>query len=118
MRWKVFYSDGKTISSEDCTPFSIERRVNVQVIIQEDPNHGWVALTGYDYYMWDARGGRAKWFKGNDPGWFQYITSPGSKCVLLGEFIDTKAYNEIFEIARKDMLFQKKTGFANDERKP
>jgi hypothetical protein len=116
--WKVYYSDGTTICSEDCTPFAIIRRIGVQVIIQGDPDHGWVSLTGYDYYMWDARGGKAKWFRGNEPGWFQYITQPGSKCVLLGEYIDNKAYGKVVELAHKDRIFLNKTGFANDERRP
>jgi hypothetical protein len=118
MKWKVYFSDGATISSNEATAFTIVRRVGIQAIIQEDPTHGWVVLTGYDYYMWDRRGGKAKWFKGNDPGWYQYITQPGEKCVLLGEYIDTAAYNKILEQANKDLIFASKTGFAADERKP
>ncbi len=118
MKWKVYYSDGRTVSSENCTAFAIERRVGIQVIIQEDPDHGWVALSGYDYYMWDARGGIPQWFKGDRPGFFQYMTQPGSKCILLGEFIDKRAFNKVSEQAQKDRMFLNKTGFAANEIRP
>ena len=68
--------------------------------------------------MWDTRGGAAQWFKGNEPGWFQYIIQPGSKCVLLGEYINKKSFSEIFELARNDPDFKPKSGFASDEKRP
>jgi hypothetical protein len=118
VKWKIYYSDGKTISSEDATPFSIERRVGVQVIVQEDPEKGWLALPPYDYYMFGARGGAPKWFPGDQVGLFQYITQPGSKCILLGEWVDDIIYRKILNRATEDRMFACKTGYAPWERQP
>lgn len=115
--WKIYYSDGSTISSEDATPSSIIKRTGVQVIIQENSEKGWVAVCGYDYFMWDDRGAGAKWFRGDDGGFFQYITQPGSKHILLGEWVDDVVYREILNRANEDRMFANKTGCAPWERK-
>jgi hypothetical protein len=118
LKWRVYYSNGSVISSEDCSPFELTPRVGVQVILQEKPDIGWVALSGYDYFMWDDRGGGPKWFRGDEAGFFQYITQPGEKCVLLGEWVDDEVYGEILREANKDReFFNKKTGWSPHERK-
>jgi len=115
----VYYSDGKTVSSEDATPFSIKRRADVQVIIQASKDHKWVTLSGYDYYVWDDRGGGAKWFGVDIFGLHHYLLHPGYKCVLFGVVIDKDRFREIFDIARNDMMFlQSKEIFAKDEKQP
>ena len=116
MKWKIFYSDGTAISSQDATPFSIIERANVQVIIQESSDHNWLTLSGYDYYMWDDRGGGDKWFGGDGEGLSSYIRKPGYKCVLIGDFIDKKLFRKIYNQARSE--FGNKESFASGERKP
>ena len=118
MRWRVYYSDGSTICSEDATPSSLARRVGIQAIVQEDPEKGWIILCGYDYFVWDARGGPPKWFRSDEGGFFQYITQPGSKHILLGEWIDDLAYREVLNRANADRTFAAKTGYTPWERKP
>ena len=92
MSWKVYYSDDTTISSEEATPFNIDRRGDVQVIVQESDDHNWVTLSGWDYYMWDDRGGGAEWFGGDREGLSSYIRKPGYKGVLIGDFIDKELF--------------------------
>lgn len=116
--WTIYYSDGSTITSNDATPASITRRVGVQAIVQEDAEKGWIIVCGYDYFMWDARGGKAKWFKGDDVGFYQYITQPGSKYILLGEWVDDAAYRAILQRANEDRAYANKTGYAPWERMP
>lgn len=116
MSWKVFYSDDTTISSEDTTPFGIDHRADVQVIIQDSPAHGWVTVSGYDYYVWDARGEETKWWGVDRFGRDHYLLQPGFKCVLFGTMIDKKTFREIFDRARSE--FGNKEVFANDERHP
>ena len=119
MNWKVYYSDDSTISSENATPFSIEKRADVQVIVQESADHKWVTLSGYDFYMWDARGGKARWWGGDHFGFNHYLLQPGSKCVLFGTHIDNNRFREIFDVARDDIMFLQSKGiFAKDERHP
>ena len=119
MSWKVYYSDGVTISSEDATPFSIEKRADVQVIIQESKDHKWVTLSGYDFYMWEDRGGGAIWWGGDHFGLNHYLLQPGYRCVIFGTHIDKDRFRKIFDKARDDMMFlQPKEIFTKDERHP
>ena len=116
MSWKVFYSDDTAISSLDATPFSIDRRAGVQVIIQDSADHSWVTNSGYDYYTWDTRGAETKWWGVDIFGLHHYLLQPGSKCVLFGTMIDKKTFREIFDRARSE--FGNKEVFATDERHP
>lgn len=116
MKWAVYYSDGSRISDEDTTPYNIEKRVDVQVIVQISHDHNWVTLSGHDFYCWDDRGGRPRWYKATKSGLDQYLMRPGFKCVLFGYEIDKQKFNEIFDKARKD--FGEKLGFESNERQP
>jgi hypothetical protein len=116
VNWKVYYSNETTISSEEATPFSIEKRDGVQVIVQGSEEHKWRTLSDYDYYMWDARGGDARWFGGDREGLSTYLRQPGHKCVLIGEFIDDKLFRKIFDKAREEL--GNKEAFTRDERHP
>ena len=118
MNWKIYYSDGFTISSENATPFSIPSiyREGVQVIIQGDNEHKWLTLSGEDYYVWDDRGRGAKWWRCNRQGLDHYLRQPGSKCVLFGTWIETEDYREVFNRARKE--WGNKEIFSPEERRP
>ena len=118
MDWQIYYSDGSVISSDEATPYNLIQRVDVQVIIQEHPDKGWIGLSGYDYFMWDDRGGGFKWFRGDLFGLYHYLTTPGKKAVLLGTWVDDEVYNGIMEQVQKDRIFLNKTGKAKREREP
>lgn len=124
LKWKIYYSDhakdhDTSVSSEQATPFSITRRADVQVIVFESHDHKWRTLSGYDYYYWDSKEREARWWGVDIFGLHHYLLQPGHKCVLFGTIIDKDRFNEIFNMAREDMLFlQPKVIFANDERQP
>jgi hypothetical protein len=124
VKWKIYYSDhtkehDTSVNSEQLTPFGIDRRDDIQVIVQESADHGWVTLSGYDYYIWDARGGDAKWFGVDLFGLYHYLLQPGYKCTLFGVMLDKVRFGEIFNLAREDMNFtQPKEAFATNERHP
>lgn len=114
--FRVYYSDGSVIGSEDFTPFEIPRRGDVQVITQESLDHNWVTRSGKDYYVWDDRGGGFRWFGVDIFGLHHYLLQPGRKCVLFGTEIDSKRFNEIFNRARDE--FGDKESFERRERMP
>lgn len=116
MTFGIYFSDGSMVSSEHCTPQAIDPRAGVQVIIQDNPDHGWDSLSGYDYYVWDARGDEVKWWGCDRFGLHHYWLQPGWKCILFGTMIDKKTFREIFDRARSE--FGVKTAFNNYERKP
>lgn len=115
MRWEVFYSDKRTISSEEISPEKVDRRADVQVIIQESPDHKWVTLSGYDYYVWDTHGKETKWWGVDIFGKHHYDLRPGWKCTLFGTMIDKDTFREIFDLARSK--FGEKKLFSKDERR-
>ena len=116
MKWCIYYSDGKTISDEDATPFRIERRSDVQVLVQESPDHNWVTTSGFDYYVWETKGEETKWWGADIFGLHHYLLQPGFKCVLFGVMIDKKTFRAIFDRAREE--FGNKEVYSTDERKP
>ena len=84
MKWKIYYSDHSenrdtSVSSEYETPSSIARRADVQVIILESSDHKWVTLSGYDYYIWDDKGGGERWWGVDIFGKIHYELQPGWK---------------------------------------
>jgi len=117
MRWAVYYGpDNEYVTSEQATPWSIERRGGVQVIVQESGEHKWVTKCKTDYYVWDTRGGPPAWFGADISGLQQYLMQPGHKCVLFGYEIDRARFNEIFDRARAE--FGEKVIFEADEQRP
>ena len=116
MKWIVYYSDGRTISDWQVSPYKIPRRADVQVIVQRSPEHNWVTLSNYDFYVWDKRGGEAQWYEADHFGLDHYLLQPGLKCVLFGTRIDKKQFKEIFDRAREE--FGKKEAFMPKERHP
>ena len=114
--FSVYYTDGSVIKGNESGPFEIERRADVQVITQPDNDHRWVTLSGYDYYIWDDRGGGHQWFGVDLFGLHHYLLQPGEKCVLFGVMIDRGRFREIFDKARAEM--GEKTGYTVTERRP
>lgn len=116
MEWKVYYGDGSTFSSRDGTPQRAPG-LDVQMIVVSSHDHGWRSVTG-DYYVWDYRGGKTRWWGVDLFGLWEYLfTQSGYKCVLAGKMTSNKQFDKISRDAMKDPDFQKKTTFANKERK-
>jgi len=116
MKWQIYYSNGTTINDENATPISINSRADVQVIMQENPDHNWLTTSGFDYYVWDTKGEETKWWGADIFGLHHYLLQPGTRCVLFGTMIDKKTFREIFDRARNE--FGEKSGYTKDERKP
>lgn len=116
LHWAIYYSDGSSMGSNDATPFSIEHREDVQVIIQEDQEHKWISLSGSDFYYWDDKGYGPRWWRADRQGRDHYLRQPGSKCILFGTWIETVDFRKIFNQARED--FGNKEIFDPYEKKP
>jgi hypothetical protein len=117
MKWKIYYDNGTAFSNRDGNVVDAPAR-GVQVIVQVDKYHGWYTETAYDYYIWDDRGEGHKWIGVDFVGVIDYIIEPGWKCILLGRTVSNKRFNEIFQKAKNDLEFGKKTAFRRWEKKP
>ena len=99
MRWRIYYGDGTTFSSEDGLPFDAPTS-NVQAILQSDINgpKGWILirteLTGEGYYCWRDDG--YGWDNHDQSGFFDYLFNyRGPKMVIFGRTIPTEEYRAI-----------------------
>ena len=118
MKWTIYYGDFSTFSNQDGTPWSAPG-LDVQVIVIESEDHGWMTQAGDDYYVWDCRGGETRWWGVDRAALDEYLFYyPGHKCALMGRMTSSKEFDKIFERAMNDPYFPKKTSFANKERKP
>jgi len=116
MFWKIYYSDETTISSKEASPFELDRRSDVQVIVQKSPEHNWITRSGSDYYVWDNRDGEARWWGVDIFGLHHYLLQPGARCVLFGVTIGNDRFRKIFDRARSE--FGNKEAFMPNERHP
>ena len=110
MKWKIYYGDGSTYGG----PVEDAPARNVQVIIVEDKDAGWITQAGTDYYIWN----RGRWWGVDLFGMYDYLIEDGWKRVLFGRTLAKDEYQAIFKRASDDMQFERKTAFANRERRP
>ncbi|MHA2266120.1 MAG: hypothetical protein ACXAEN_27310 [Candidatus Thorarchaeota archaeon] len=116
--WKIYYSDGSTFSDQDGTPWRAPG-LDVQVIVLEDEQNGWMIQAHDDYYIWDDRGDGARWWGVDRAALDEYLFYyPGHKCALMGRRISSKEFDKIYERASNDPDFPKKTAFAYGEPQP
>jgi len=110
LTWKVYYGDGTTYTG---TVGDTPTR-NVQVIAQSDPDHGWQALSGSDYYVWRGQ----RWFCVDKFGLYDYLVEPGWKKVLFGRTLTSQEYNAVWQRMMADPDLPPKTGGPKKERRP
>jgi hypothetical protein len=111
-RWVIYYGDGSTQSSEDCSPWEVPAR-NVQIIAQEDESVGQRFERSSDYYWWTEEG----WRGGDIFGLFDYLIEPGHKRVLFGRSINLSEYQAIVQRAQVTDLLPRKSAWHEWERK-
>jgi len=121
MKWKIWYSDGRTIDDTQKDPFELSgtrERSGVLVIVQpaEDGRSGWILTSGDHNYIWEDLGDGFKWVGANDTGLLLYLLKPGPKCVIFGETVSNKRFREIHQLASQE--FGEKHNFDRRERHP
>jgi len=110
MTWRIYY--GNNTIYEGSVEDAPAR--DVQVIAQSSPEHGWLAVSGRDYYVW--RDGL--WFGVDKFGLYDYLIEPGWKRVLFGRTLTTEEYNRIWQQMMNDPELPTKTGGTKGERRP
>jgi len=113
--WKIFYGDRSTFSCEDGAPRDAPT-LNVQVIVQEDPDLVWATQAKEDYYTWEDRGQGPRWWGVDLFGLWEYLfLSQGEKVVLAGRTLESADYSWIWEQAVNDPKFGRKAVWARNE---
>ena len=117
MNWKIYYGDGSTFGYRDGSPWRAPG-LDVQVIVMDSKDHGWMTQAGCDYYVWDCRAGETRWWGVDKFGLWEYLfITTGHKRVLAGKTTTSERFSEIFKRASEDPDFPNKTSYANKERK-
>jgi len=114
MWWIVWYADGTSMHSDEVGP-EVLPALGVIVIVQYDARHGWAAVTGTDYYVWDDRGGGPRWWGVDQAGWYDYLISPGWRVTLFGRMVESERYNEILRLAFRDPRLPPKLAYGARE---
>lgn len=104
--WRIYYSKGSVITSEDKTVPALcwHEAGEVQVILQQHANNDWYMEYRADYYVWDAREEEVpRWWGVDIGGLLLYMLQPGWKKVLIGERLKAEVYDRILKQATEDM---------------
>lgn len=110
LNWRIYYGDGSTFSSADGAPQDAPA-LNVQVIVQRDPDVGRALVSGHHYYWFHD----SEWYGGNDAGWYQYLFWPGYKIVKFGTTMGNRAFIDIVTRAGNDPDFPPKSARLKSE---
>ena len=114
MRWKIYYVDGSTFSSQDGGPEDAPGW-GVAAIAQEDEIVDTQIHHLRDFYCFAVEFGG--WAGLDHYGFAQYLSRPGFKIVKLGDFMPTKSYRDLITTIRDDPLLPAKNTRYEWERK-
>ena len=100
MKWRIYYGDGSTYSS-DSDPFFAPSN-NVQVIAEEiTKNPGFRLRSSRDSYYWM----QDRWFACDTAGMWDYLLEhKGPKAIIFGRTLRDDDYWKIYHRAKKEGL--------------
>ena len=104
MRWKVYYGDGSTFSSDQGSPLSAPTH-NVQIILEATEKEGVIRLSGKDYYWFDQD--LDQWCAGDFMGMVDYAMRCST--VKQARSMTTADFDALFQVCVDDPDFKKKS---------
>ena len=115
MKWKIFYPDGASYSSDDGDPALAPKR-GVQAIAVTDSMIGRRIERSENFYIWTpANGG---WRGADKFGLFDYLIDPGYKIVLFGRTLSEDEYRKIWDRVSNDSDLPPRSAVSSSERMP
>lgn len=103
MRWKIYYTDSTTFSSDEGGPLDAPCK-GVAVIIQEDGRCGRRILKFMDWYRWDSTYGR--WFECEAFDVLRTIDRTGTVIARRGEYMSEAAFEKLAITAYDDKFIE------------
>jgi len=83
----------------------------VMAIVYADPDNGWAMATGGDYYIQRAD----RWVAVDFAGMLDHVVNELA-VVLVGRTISNDEFRQIYQTAKNDRNFARKTGYLPGER--
>lgn len=117
--WVIFYSNGRAIDTYSSIdgPVIDAPGFDVQVISMVTPGIGWHTQSLSDYYVWDYRGIKYRWWGVDLMGLGDYLNKRGQwQKILKGTTIHSALFAEILDMARHDKRLPQKTSYTRIER--
>ena len=114
MRWRVYYADGATFSSDDGDPPDAPG-YGVQAVCQPEPDVGLETLHAFDYYIYMR--GQWRGLCGHD-GLVDHLTAHAVEvdAVLAGRQVPRQDYQDVMRRALHDPDFPRKSAKHDGER--
>jgi hypothetical protein len=109
--WRIYYGDGSTVD-DTADPWLVPG-VNVQAIVQADPDVGRYVLHHQDFYWWMPDDGQ--WHQGDHFGLWDYLARPGPRKVVFGRSLDNVSYKALLAEAVNDPDFPPKSALRAGE---
>ena len=109
--WRIYYESGPSLDGEGLPDIPLGKCFQVQVIVQEDKDHGRELLRSADYYLW--RTDLKRWIGVAGELSAMLMLTAHTKvvgCLLWGSMMDPYRWAEIQQRASKDSGFPEKTG--------
>ena len=117
MKWRIYYADGTTLDGQDTSFIPVDRRFQVQIIVQDDKDHGRQLVHFADYYLWRSDLNRWMGVEGDLSAMMalnqhtEDITS-----LLWGSMMDPYAWADIQRSANEDAGFAPKLAERKHDR--
>ena len=102
-KWKIFFCDGTTATSDDGTPQEVLKKnkgKRIAIINMEDGRCGRRRLRETDVYRWDEEADR--WFNCNESDIWLQIYEKGYVIARQGGYLTDDAYQEILIASHED----------------
>ncbi len=110
MKWRVYYADGEALDGEGAPDIPLGRCFQVQIIVQEDRDHGRQLVHFADYYLWRLDLGRWIGVQGDLSAMMALTTDAKQiSCVLWGSMMAPYDWAKIQQKANSDPGFPEKT---------
>jgi hypothetical protein len=111
MHWRIYYADGSSLDGwGDASIVPTGRRFQVQIVVQEDRNHGRQLVHFADYYLW--RSDIERWIGvAGDLSAMMALTQHTKEvtCLLWGSMMDPYGWAKVQARASTDSGFADKT---------
>lgn len=112
--WKIWYADRSTFTSEDGKPEDAPG-LDVQIIVSACERVGRRLLNRHDYYWFNVEHG--EWRGGEIFDLWNYLHRPGIKIPKFGSLMLLEEFNAIYQLAKDDPDFPRKSAMLPGGRK-
>ena len=112
--WRIYYGDESTFSSDDGEPQDAPSR-DVQVIASPYERVGRRLVNRHDFYWYDVTD--REWRGGDFFGFWDYLTLTGLKIPKFGRNIKLEDFDAIYQRAKNDPDFPRKSAMLPGGRK-